>query len=115
MKLFYRLSFLTLSLFFSVVSSVYLRSENTVFNDDGINFQETKLNQTTEDYTLPREEVSSNQTTEDYVLAFPREEVEEDDSCKSISKHLYIHLLFEDDLKITDVEVSNFDVAILLD
>lgn len=110
MKLFYRLSFFTLSLFFSVVSSVYLRSENTVFNDDGINFQET-----TEDYTLPREEVSSNQTTEDYVLAFPREEVEEDDSCKSISKHLYIHLLFEDDLKITDVEVSNFDVAILLD
>jgi hypothetical protein len=87
------------SLFFSVVSSIYLRSENTVFDDDGLNFQNT----------------NSNETTEDYTLTLPREEVEEETSCKAVSKHLYIHLLFEDDLKITDVEVSDFDVVILLD
>ena len=59
---------------FSVVSSVYLRSKHTVFDDDGINFTEIK----------------SNETTEDYTLTLPREEIESNNSCTSISKYLYI-------------------------
>lgn len=85
--------------FLSSTSSLYLRSKNTVFDDDGINFTEIK----------------SNETTEDYTLTLPREEVEGNNSCTSISKYLYIHLLLGDDLKITDIEVNDFDVTILLD
>lgn len=97
------------SLFFSVVSSIYLRSKHTVFDDDGINFTEIKSNETTEDYTLtlPREEVEE-ETTKDYTLTLPREEIESNNSCTSISKYLYIQLFLEDDLNIKEIEVKNF-------
>jgi len=85
--------------FFSSISSVYLRSKHTVFDDDGINFTEIK----------------SNETTEDYTLTLPREEIEGNNSCTSISKYLYIHLLLGDDLNIKEIEVNDFDVTILLD
>ena len=78
--------------FFSSTSSVYLRSKKTVFDDDGINFTEIK----------------SNETTEDYTLTLPREEIEGNNSCTSISKHLYIQLFLEDDLNIKEIEVNNF-------
>lgn len=105
-------------LYSSLIYAHFLRTED-IYDDDGLTFH--KNEEESFNLTLPRDETEE----EDYTLTLPREETEDNETiknstlarneCKSVSKHLYIHLLLENNIDVSEVEVNDFDVAILYD